>query len=66
MSLWYLRSMADHDTHRGTMGRGGLVTAECGIQFTPPAFAFSGRELPGKPADPDQICPRCQLAEGAR
>ncbi|MDQ3761224.1 MAG: hypothetical protein M3460_05850 [Actinomycetota bacterium] len=32
--LWYLRSPANGDTHRGTMDR-GRVHAACGIQFVP-------------------------------
>lgn len=56
---WYLRSMADRDTHRGTRNR-GVVNAECGICFVPRPLAFGRTALPGDPQDPDQICPGCQ------
>ncbi|MGH3800541.1 MAG: hypothetical protein ACRDTD_10485 [Pseudonocardiaceae bacterium] len=62
---WYLQSLADHDTHRGTMNR-GVVNTECGLQFTPRTVAFGAKALPGRPVDPDQVCPECQRAGGAR
>ncbi|MGH3885991.1 MAG: hypothetical protein ACRDSZ_05355 [Pseudonocardiaceae bacterium] len=65
MTFWYLRSMADHDTHRGLMS-GGSVDAVCGIRFTPRPVAFGGEALAGEPPDPDQICPQCLLAQGTR
>ncbi len=65
MTLWWLRSMADHDTHRG-LKSGGSVDAACGIRFAPRPVAFGGEALPGEPPDPDQICPQCLLVQGAR
>ncbi len=32
---WYLRSLGDHDTHRGELREDGLVLARCGAIFTP-------------------------------
>lgn len=42
--LWYLQSIGDQDTHRGTMHR-GRVSAACGIRFAPRTVAF-GRKAP--------------------
>ena len=56
---WYLRSMADSDTHRGELCGDGLVIAQCGAVFTPKPLAFGRVALRGQPPDPDQICPNC-------
>jgi hypothetical protein len=60
---WYLRSLGDHDTHRGELRKDGTVVALCGVTFRPRLPA-----LPGPPPDPAQICPRCYRAAigGAR
>ena len=55
---WYLRSMADYDTHYGEF-KGGIVTATCGAQFWPRVLTFDHRALRGYPPDPDQVCPAC-------
>jgi hypothetical protein len=60
---WYLRSMADADTHRGDYS---IVTrsvhALCGIEFIPKELPLGGPALPGSPLDPDQVCPQCRTA----
>ena len=57
---WYLRSLADQDTHRGELLPDGTVVAVCGTAFRPRALRSLGSlALPGGPADPDQICPAC-------
>lgn len=57
---WYLRSLADQDTHRGELQPDGTVTAVCGVAFRPrELFLMGSLALPGGPADPDQICPAC-------
>lgn len=61
---WFLRSIKDGDTHRGTLFR-GRVNAVCGIQFAP-VPAFGGSALPGAPLDPDQVCPKCRDVTKAR
>lgn len=58
---WYVRSLADQDTHRGELS---LVThsvrAVCGVEFVPlKALRNRGPELPGQPPDPEQVCPAC-------
>jgi hypothetical protein len=62
---WYLRSLADRDTHRGNYS---IVTrsvhALCGIEFVPRVLLLGGPALPGSPLDPEQVCPVC--ARGAR
>ncbi len=58
---WYLRSTADHDTHRGRLFGNGTVMADCGLAFKPvKALRSRGPALPGYPSDPDQVCPKCQ------
>ena len=57
---WYLRSMANYDTHYGELGQDGIVMAECGAQFWPRLLTFDRRALPRYPPDPDQVCPECQ------
>lgn len=56
---WYLRSMADYDTHYGEL-RDAIVTAACGAQFWPRVLTFDRRALPRYPPDPAQVCPACQ------
>jgi hypothetical protein len=59
---WYLRSMADHDTHRGNYS---VVTrsvhALCGIEFVAKELPLGGPALPGSPLDPT----RCVRSAGA-
>ncbi|MGH3785255.1 MAG: hypothetical protein ACRDRG_01595 [Pseudonocardiaceae bacterium] len=58
---WYLRSTADHDTHRGRLFGNGTVMADCGVVFRPrKALRDRGPALPGYPPDPDQVCPKCE------
>jgi hypothetical protein len=61
---WYLRSLADADTHRGSYS---IVTrsvhALCGIEFVPRELPLGGPALPGNPLDPDQVCSACAKAE---
>jgi hypothetical protein len=67
---WYLRSLADYDTHRGWMGGGGRVLALCGAQFIPKPTVRVVGEPPGRLVDglpelalppvPEQVCPACQ------
>jgi hypothetical protein len=64
---WYLRSIGDRDTHRGTLLHpDGTVTAACGIRFRPRELLRGTTALPGEPPDPDQICPGCRRSTGAR
>jgi hypothetical protein len=66
---WYLRSLADHDTHRGWRGGDGRVLALCGEQFVPKpswrgtssGFVDGPPELPLAPI-PEQVCPACRAA----
>jgi hypothetical protein len=65
--LWFLRSLADADTHRGsysTVTRS--VHAACGVEFVSRALPLGGPALPGSPLDPDQVCPQCYRARNAR
>jgi hypothetical protein len=57
---WYLRSIADQDTHHGELQPDGLVAAVCGLVFKPRPLPYDRLALPGRPADPEQICPQCQ------
>src|SRR4051794_34935952 len=61
---WFLRSMADRDTHYGELRGDGLVVAECGTVSEPISLAFGRLSLRGEPPDPDQACPACRRAEG--
>jgi hypothetical protein len=63
--FWYLQSLSDDDTHRGTLSRGS-VNAVCGIRFRPRTVAFGRKALPGPPVDRAQICPQCDHAKDAR
>jgi hypothetical protein len=67
---WYLRSLGDHDTHRGELNQDGLVLASCGAVFTPRPtlrvvgpppgeLVAAGPALKGSPPDPDQVCREC-------
>jgi len=69
---WYLRSLADHDTHRGRLGGDGTVLALCGASFTPrPTMRVVGQH-PGRLAAgppelalapiPEQVCRDCEHA----
>lgn len=74
--LWYLRTLGDHDTHRGAMRPDGTVAALCGARFAPrPTLRIAGPPgdqklitgplaLRGNPPDPQQTCLACQ--RGAR
>ena len=73
---WYLRSLGDHDTHRGELRGDGTVVAQCGASFTPkptlqvvglpPGTLVTGPlALLGNPPDPDQVCQKCRH-KGAR
>ncbi len=59
--IWYLRSIGDHDTHRGVLRPAeGTVTALCGVTFVPRVLPFGrGLGFPGNPPDPEQVCPAC-------
>jgi hypothetical protein len=64
-SVWYVRSMADQDTHRGAYSPvTRSVHAACGIEFIPLKLGLRGDRLalPGWPPDPDQVCPDCESA----
>jgi len=67
---WFLRSLGDHDTHRGELRGDGTVLARCGAVFTPrPTLRIAGPPpgqlvtgdlaLRGNPPDPDQVCQEC-------
>lgn len=63
---WFLRSMGDHDTHRGIYSPATRsVHALCGVEFVPRRVGLNGDRLalPGNPPDPDQVCAAC-LAKG--
>ncbi|MGH3672796.1 MAG: hypothetical protein ACRDSH_19565 [Pseudonocardiaceae bacterium] len=66
VTSWYLRSVGDRDTHRGTMVTNGTVTATCGAVFPPRPLALGGFALRGDPPDPTQVCPVCRSGEQAR
>jgi hypothetical protein len=68
---WFLRSLGDHDTHRGNLRSDGTVLARCGALFIPrPTLTVVGPPpgtlvtgplaLKGSPPDPDQVCPDCR------
>ncbi|MGH3550070.1 MAG: hypothetical protein ACRDQU_18560 [Pseudonocardiaceae bacterium] len=68
---WFLRSLGDHDTHRGRLRSDGTVAARCGLSFTPrPTLRITGQPpgalvagplaLRGNPPDPDQTCLECR------
>lgn len=60
---WYLRSMGDHDTHRGDLVNGdSTVTSACGARFRPLGLPGNRVSLSGYPPDPDQVCPKCRTA----
>jgi hypothetical protein len=66
VSGWYLRSMADADTHRGRYSiTTGSVLAVCGAEFQP-LKRTNGAPilLVPLPPDPEQVCQEC--ARGAR
>ncbi|MGH3511376.1 MAG: hypothetical protein ACRDRB_03770 [Pseudonocardiaceae bacterium] len=71
---WFLRSLGDHDTHRGRLRGDGTVAARCGLRFTPrPTLRITGPPpgnlvagplaLKGTPPDPEQICRQCQCGD---
>jgi hypothetical protein len=65
---WFLRSLADHDTHRADGVRAeGNVLALCGVEFTPkPTVRLVGKRFVdgfpdlGSPPVPEQVCPDCR------
>ncbi|MGH3672782.1 MAG: hypothetical protein ACRDSH_19490 [Pseudonocardiaceae bacterium] len=59
---WYVRSLADGDTHQGELSLATrTVHAQCGIEFVPlKALTNRGPELPRYPPDPQQICSVCR------
>ncbi|MGH3721749.1 MAG: hypothetical protein ACRDRI_23460 [Pseudonocardiaceae bacterium] len=59
--VWFLRSLGDHDTHRGTLHpTEGTLAALCGVTFVPRILPFGrGLGFSGNPPDPDQVCPTC-------
>ncbi len=62
-AAWFLRSMGDHDTHRGIYSPASRsVHAVCGVEFIPRPVGLAGERmsLPGYPPDKDQICPTCR------
>jgi hypothetical protein len=63
---WYLRSLADRDTHCGELRADGSVCALCGVEFVPRALPLGDPALPVSPLDPDQVCPACRGAKAAR
>jgi hypothetical protein len=70
---WYLRSLADYDTHRGWMGGDGRVLALCGAQFVPkPTVREVGERLVdgspelALPPVPEQVCPACERERNGR
>lgn len=56
--IWYLRSLADGDTHYGDWQPDGTVIARCGVRFELPVQNYPG--LSGEPAYPEQVCLRCR------
>jgi hypothetical protein len=63
---WYLRSIADYDTHHGELQPDGTVAARCGIQFAPRRLPRGNLALPAHPYDHAQICPECSTAQETR
>lgn len=55
---WYLRSLADGDTHCGDWQPDGTVVARCGARFELATRNYPGRS--GDPPDPAQTCPGCR------
>jgi hypothetical protein len=67
-SAWFVRSLADHDTHRGIYSPATRsVHAVCGVEFTPLPLGLHGHRiaLQGQPPDPEQVCPTCRDARRA-
>lgn len=64
---WYLRSLADHDTHAGAWSPvTRSVHSVCGLEFVPRPLPYGERTaLPGNPLDPAQTCPRCSRTRRA-
>lgn len=63
MSAWYLRSMGDADTHKGTYSAATRsVQAVCGLEFQPLKRTTGAPiVLTPQPPDLDQICPACRV-----
>lgn len=59
---WYLRSLADHDTHRRRLSANGGVIALCGARFIPKPTVRVVGEPPGRLVDG----PGAGVAPGAR
>jgi hypothetical protein len=59
---WFVRSLADQDTHRGSYSPvTRSVHSICGAEFVPMKLGLRGDRLalPGWPPDPQQICVHC-------
>jgi hypothetical protein len=74
---WFLRSLDDHDMHRGITGADGTVAALCGARFMPPLTMRVVGPLPGElvdgspasrryPKEPSHVCPACRRAGTGR
>lgn len=62
---WFLRSLADRDTHRGKWSPvTRSVFAACGAEFVPLRLQRTRITLPGEPSDPAQVCQACKQAAG--
>jgi len=69
--MWWVRSFADQDTHRGAYSLATRsVHSVCGLEFVPIPVGWPARHgpLPGAPPTPEQICQTCSRASasGAR
>ncbi|MGH3718936.1 MAG: hypothetical protein ACRDRI_08880 [Pseudonocardiaceae bacterium] len=55
--VWFLRSIGDHDRHRGALRPAeGTVVALCGVAFVPRVLPFGrGLGLSGNSPDPEQV-----------
>ena len=62
---WYLRSLADRDTHYGDLQPDEQVLAVCGAVFKPRPLPYGRLALAASPPDPDQTCPLCQRGKAS-
>ncbi len=64
---WYLRSLADADTHLGSYSPvTRSVHALCGVEFVPRPLPLGSPALPGSPLDPDHVGPACRGVKATR
>ena len=56
---WFMRTLANRDTHKGELRDDGTVATVCGIAFRPMRHYRASTVLPGEPPDPTRVCPRC-------